>query len=69
MVNAIVPAAKAVHGKPGDFVDNTVRENAKRAAIKIATESQVISHLIHAKKVKILAARYDLDSGSVEFLT
>lgn len=69
MVNAIVPSAKAVYGKPGDFVDNTVRENAKRAAVKIATQSQIVSHLIHAKKVKIFAARYDLDSGRVEFLT
>jgi carbonic anhydrase len=32
MVNAIVPVAKAVYGKPGDFVDNTVRESAKRTA-------------------------------------
>jgi carbonic anhydrase len=69
MINEIVPAAKAVYGKPGDFVDNTVRENAKRAATKIATQSQIISHLIHAKKVKVLAARYDLDSGTVEFLS
>jgi carbonic anhydrase len=69
MVSAIVPAAKAVYGKPGDFVDNTVRENAKRAAVRVATQSQIVSHLIHAKKVKVLAARYDLNSGSVEFLT
>jgi carbonic anhydrase len=69
MINAIVPVAKAVYGKPGDFVDNTVRENAKRTAVKIATQSQIISQLIHAKRVKVLAARYDLDSGSVEFLT
>lgn len=69
MVNAIVPAAKAVHGKPGDFVDNTVRENAIRAAAKIATRSRIVSHLVHTNKVKVLAARYDLDSGSVEFLT
>jgi hypothetical protein len=38
MVNDIVPAAKAVYGKPGDFVDNTVRESAKRTAMKIATK-------------------------------
>ena len=69
LVDAIVPAAKAVYGKPGDFVDNTVRENAKRAAVKIAAKSRIVSHLIHAKKVKVLAARYDLDSGKVEFLT
>ena len=69
MVNAIVPVAKAVHGKPGDFVDNTVRESAKRTAMKIATKSQIVSHLIHANKLKVIAARYDLHSGRVEFLT
>jgi carbonic anhydrase len=69
MVNQIVPAARAVHGKPGDFVDDAVRENAKRVALKIATRSQIVSHLIREKKVKVLAARYDLDSGAVEFLT
>jgi carbonic anhydrase len=69
MVNAIVPAAKAVYGKPGDFVDNTVRESAKRTTTKIATTSEIVSHLIKAGKVKVLAARYDLDDGRVEFLT
>jgi carbonic anhydrase len=69
MVNAIVPAARAVYGKPGDFIDNTVRESAKRTAKMIATKSKIISHLIEADKVKVLAARYDLDSGRVEFLT
>lgn len=69
MVNAVVPAAKAVYGKPGDFVDNAVRENAKRTATKIATKSAIVAHLIKADKVKVLAARYDLDSGRVAFLT
>jgi carbonic anhydrase len=69
MVDAIVPAAKAVYGKPGDFVDNTVRESAKRTTAKIANTSQIVSHLIKANKVKVLAARYDLDDGRVEFLT
>ena len=69
MVNDIVPAAKAVYGKPGDFVDNTVRESAKRTAMKIATKSQIVSHLVKADKVKVLAARYDLHNGRVEFLT
>ena len=69
MVDAIVPAAKAVRGKPGDFVDNTVRESAKRTAVKIASESEIVSHLIKANRIKVLAAHYDLDSGRVEFLT
>ena len=69
MVDAIVPAARAVYGKPGDFVDNTVRENAKRTAAKIATKSPIVSHFIKDNKAKVLAARYDLDEGRVEFLT
>jgi carbonic anhydrase len=68
MVDAIVPAAKAVFGKPGDFVENAVRENAKRTATKVATKSEIVSHFIKDNKAKVLAARYDLDSGRVEFL-
>lgn len=68
MVRAIVPAARAVYGKPGNFIDNAVRENAKRMARKIATTSHIVSHLVHANKIRIIAARYDLDSGRVEHL-
>ena len=68
MVDAIVPAAKAVRGQPGDFVDNTVRESAKRTAVKVASKSGIVSHLIKESKVKVIAARYDLDDGRVEFL-
>lgn len=68
MVAAIVPAAEAVRGKPGDFIDNAVRENARRTAAKIASESEIIEELVHHGKVKIVYARCDLDTGAVEFL-
>jgi carbonic anhydrase len=68
MVEAIVPAARAMRGKPGDFIDNTVRESARRTARRIATDSPVIRHLAHEGKVRVVYARYDLDSGVVEFL-
>ena len=69
MVNAIVPAAEAMRGKPGDFIDNAVRESAKRTAAKIATESKIVEEHIHHGKAKVVYARYDLDSGLVEFLS
>ena len=69
MVDAIVPAAKAMYGAPGDFVDNTVRESAKRTAAQIATKSEIVSRFVKDNKVKVLAARYDLDDGRVEFLS
>ncbi len=64
MVDAILPAAVAVRDQPGNFVENTVRESAKRTAARIAT-SGIIAHF----HVEVVAARYDLDNGEVEFLT
>jgi carbonic anhydrase len=69
MVHAIVPAAKAVYRKPGDFLDNAVHESAKRTAGKIAAKSKIVSQLVKATKVKVVAAYYNLDDGRVEFLT
>jgi carbonic anhydrase len=68
MVDAIVPAAQAQEGKPGDFVDNTVRENAHRNAAAILAGSDIIRELIHEGQVKVVYARYDLETGVVDFL-
>jgi carbonic anhydrase len=69
MVKAIVPAALAVKNQPGDFVDNTVRESAKRTAVQVATKSKIVADLIKSGKVKVVAARYDLDEGRVDYLS
>ena len=68
LVNAIVPAARAVVGQSGDFLDNAVRENARRTAQTIATRSKLVAEAVALGKVRVLAAHYDLDSGRVEFL-
>ncbi|MBX9757876.1 MAG: carbonic anhydrase [Beijerinckiaceae bacterium] len=68
MVQPIVPAARAERGKPGDFVDNTVRASARRTARKISTSSKIVAGLIKSGKVKVVSAYYDLDNGRVEFL-
>jgi carbonic anhydrase len=69
MVKAIVPAAEAVKGKPGDFVDNAVRESARRTAVRIATKSKIVAGLVKAGKVRVVAGRYDLEHGKVEYLS
>jgi carbonic anhydrase len=68
MVDAILPAAQAEYGKPGDFVDLTVRENARRNAEKIKSGSEIISGLIGQGKVKLVYGEYSLDTGEVTFL-
>jgi carbonic anhydrase len=67
MLEPIIPAALAVKGKPGDFVDNAIRENAMRTASRIVSASNIIADLVKNGKVKVVAARYDLDDGLVEF--
>jgi hypothetical protein len=47
---SLAAAALAVYGQPGDFVDNAVRESAKRTAQKIATESEFVASLIEPRK-------------------
>ncbi|SJZ33714.1 carbonic anhydrase [Enhydrobacter aerosaccus] len=68
LVDQIVPAARAELGKPGDFIENVVRANARLTAERIGHDSPVVHELAHEGKVKVVAARYDLDSGRVEFL-
>jgi carbonic anhydrase len=69
MIETIVPAAKSVEKASGDFVENTVRANAKQSAAKLLSESKIIADLVKAGKTSIAAARYDLDDGRVEYLT
>ena len=63
MVQPIVEVARTLAKSGSCNVDMLVRESAKRTAKKIA-ESPILSHL----KTRIVAARYDLDDGKVEYL-
>ncbi len=66
MAKAISPTARDLLGKPGDFVENVLRESARRTARLIA-RSPVIAPLVKSGKVKIVTARYGLNDGLIEF--
>ncbi|MCB9497775.1 MAG: carbonic anhydrase [Fibrobacteria bacterium] len=68
LVRKIKPAVEAVTKVPGDRVDNAVRENARRMAAEIAGLEPILKEKVDAGKLKVVAARYDLDSGVVEIL-
>jgi carbonic anhydrase len=68
MIEPIVPAALAVRNEPGDFADNAAKESAKRTAANLPTVSKIVSDLVGAGKVKIVAAIYDLQTGVVTYL-
>jgi len=63
-----VPAALAVRNDSGNFADNTAKESAKRTAANLPTVSKIVSDLVSAGEVKIMAAIYDLQTGVVTYL-
>jgi carbonic anhydrase len=67
MIEPIVPAAAAMRDQPGDFVDNTARESARRTAARLTTASTIITDFAGERKIKIVSAIYDLDSGVVTY--
>jgi carbonic anhydrase len=67
LVSKITPAAEVMMGKAGDFVANTVLENARRNAETILTASEVVKNLVTVGKLKVIYATYDIDTGVVEF--
>ena len=68
MIAAIEPAAKAVHGKAGDYYYNATIENAKRTSGHIISKSKLVAEGVLAGHVKLIYGYYNLDTGIVDFL-
>jgi carbonic anhydrase len=68
MIESILPAALAVRGEPGDYVNNTARRSAERTAARLPAASTLIAGLLGEGKLKIVAGIYDLETGVVTFL-
>lgn len=68
IVESIAPSVEATKSQSGDKVDNVVRTNASHSAELLAKSEPLLSAARKEGKLKIVAARYDLDTGSVELL-
>lgn len=62
-IEPAVAAARKSGAK--DEVDAAVHENAKLVAATVVERSEVLQHLIHENKLKVVTAVYDLASGAV----
>jgi len=51
--------------RKSEFVECLIDTNAKTVAANLTKKSKILSHLLHEKKIKIVAAKYDLDDGKV----
>lgn len=71
MIEPIIPAvlkARSAGGLEGeDLLDAAVRENVRRVVARLRNSEPVLLEPLHAGKLKIVGARYDLDDGTVDF--
>lgn len=68
LVNAISPAVVTVKGQPGDKIENAMKANVRNSVSLIEHDDAFQAHEGKAPKVKVVGARYDLDTGVVELL-
>lgn len=68
MVLPMLPAALAALRQGGDVLDGTVRGNAIAMAARLVAESPVIGPAVAGGRVKVVAARFDLDEQRVQLL-
>ena len=64
----IAPAVKAVPASAPNRLDEAISLNAANAAAAIVAESPPLKARVQAGKLKIVAARYDLDNGKVTYI-
>lgn len=57
--------AKCADSKKDAFLECVVDANAKTVAAALTKKSKILKHLVDANKLKIVAAKYDLDDGVV----
>lgn len=51
--------------KKNEYVECVIDANTKRVTANLTKQSKVLKHLVAEKKIKIVAAKYDLDDGKV----
>ena len=69
IVKCILPAVESTKGLGGDAVDNAARANVNLVVNQLRSSTPILAEAVQSGKVKILGARYDLDTGVVEFFS
>ena len=68
LVAAIAPAVKAVSQKPGDALDNAIRQNVVDNVAKLRAATPILSAAVEQKKLDVVGGIYRLKDGEVEMV-
>ena len=68
LVEAIKPAVETARGMKGDLLSNSIDVNTQNIVAKLKSSEPILSLAVKQDKLKILGARYHLDSGMVNIM-
>lgn len=68
VVQALKPAVEKVKDQPGDKVENAVKANIGLIVEQLKISKPILAELVKEGKLKIVGARYDLDTGLVDVI-
>ncbi|MFT3784476.1 MAG: carbonic anhydrase [Nibricoccus sp.] len=68
IVESLSGAVTLAKKKPGDTIDNAIRISSKLTVADISKAEPILSEAVKSAKVKVVAAKYDIATGAVEFL-
>jgi carbonic anhydrase len=68
LVEGIAPAVKAVLDRPGNTLDNAIKQNVALTVERMKSATPIISKAVDDKKVRIVGAIYNLANGRVELV-
>jgi carbonic anhydrase len=68
LVRPIEPAVRQVQKKPGDLVDNAVRENVRLGVANLRSSEPILAEAVRHGAVRIIGGRYDLETGVVDVI-
>jgi carbonic anhydrase len=69
LVEAIGPAVRDTLGKPGDALDNAIKQNVRLNVEALKAATPIIETFVSEKKVRVVGAVYNLEDGEVELLS
>lgn len=69
LTDSIAPAIAKVKGQPGDPLENAIKANVQAVVEDLRSSEPILNEGVHAGKLKVVGAYYDLDSGKIAFLS
>lgn len=68
LVEAIAPAVERTKGQPGDAAENALLAHVGNVVEQLRVAQPLLAERASAGKLRVVGARYDLESGAVEWL-